>query len=164
MSKVNIIPVIFIAVLASCSGKTDTAKKDNDLTQKKAKLEQLKKQQDDLNKQIITLQAEIIKLDPSANPEKAKLVAVEKLSPENFTHYINLQGKVDAKNIAYVTPRNQGGQVKAVYVKEGNYVRKGQLMLKLDDALVKKQIEQAQTQLKFAKDLYQRRSRGGFKH
>src|SRR5258706_12126886 len=31
-------------------------------------------------------------------------------------------------------------------------------MLKLDDALVKKQIEQAQTQLKFAKDLYQRRS------
>lgn len=160
MSKVkNIIPVIIFAVLASCSGKTDTAKNNNtDLAQKKAKLEQLKKQQDDLNKQITALQADIIKLDPSANPEKAKLVAVEKLSIENFNHYIDLQGKVDADNIAYVTPRNQGGQVKAVYVKEGQYVNKGQLLLKLDDAVVRTQLNQAETQLRFAQDLYQRRS------
>jgi len=48
--------------------------------------------------------------------------------------------------------------VKAIYVKEGDYVKKGQLLLKLDDALIKQQIEQAQTQLKFAKDLYQRRN------
>src|SRR4029078_5019205 len=34
----------------------------------------------------------------------------------------------------------------------------GQLLLKLDDALIKQQIQQAQTQLKFAEDLYQRRN------
>ena len=107
MRKINIIPVILFAVLASCSGKTDTSANGNaDLAQKKAKLEQLKKQQDDLTKQIVSLQAEIIKQDPSANPEKAKLVAVEKLSTDNFQHYIDLQGKVDAQNIAYVTSRN----------------------------------------------------------
>src|SRR5436305_10552841 len=114
-------------LLFSCAGKTDTSKNGNELAQKKAKLEQLKKQQDDIAKQITDLQAEIIKLDPSANPEKAKLVAVQKLSAENFSHYINLQGKVDAENIAYAMPRGQGGQVKAVYVKQGDYVKKGQL-------------------------------------
>lgn len=145
-------------LLFSCAGKTDTSKEGNDLAQKKAKLEQLKKQQDDLNKQITDLQAEIIKLDPSANPEKAKLVAVEKLSTENFNHFINLQGKVDAQNIAYVMPRGQGGQVTAVYVKQGDYVKKGELLLKLDDAVIRKQIDQAQTQLKYAQDLYQRRN------
>ena len=95
------------------------------------------------------MQAEIIKLDPSANPEKAKLVAVEKLSTANFTHYINLQGKVDAQNIAYAMPRGQGGQVKAVYIKEGDYVKKGQLLLKLDDGLHRTQINQAKTQLSY---------------
>ncbi len=160
MRKINIIPVILFAVLASCSGKTDTSKNGNaDLAQKKAKLEQLKKQQDDLTKQITNLQAEIIKLDPSANPEKAKLVAVEKLSTDNFQHYIDLQGKVDAQNIAYVTSRNpQPAQVRAVYVKEGDYVKKGQLLLKLDDALAKKAVDQAQTKLKFDQDIYNRRN------
>ena len=102
---IGLVCIAAIFSLYSCSGKTDTkANGDAPLTEKKAKLEQLKKQQDDLNKQIATLQAEIVALDPSANPEKAKLVAVQKLSEEDFSHYINLQGKVDAQNIAYVTP------------------------------------------------------------
>src|SRR5438477_9562882 len=117
--KKHLIGLFIVAAfvsLYSCSGKTDAKTAgDSALADKKARLEELKKQQDDLNKQIVSLQAEIIKLDPSANPEKAKLVAVEKLSSENFSHYINLQGKVDAQNIAYVTSRNpQPAQVKAL--------------------------------------------------
>ena len=133
-----------------------TTKNGNaDLAQKKAKLEQLKKQQDDLNKQITNLQAEIIKLDPSANPEKAKLVAVQKLSTESFSHYIDLQGKVDAQNIAYVTSRSpQPAQVKALYVKQGDYVKTRPVVVTLDNSLAQKAIDQAQTQLKYAQDLY----------
>lgn len=155
---IGLVMIAGIFTLYSCGSNTNAANENSDLTQKKAKLEQLKKQQDDVAKQITTLQAEIIKLDPSANPEKAKLVAVQQLSSANFSHYINLQGKVDAENIAYVTPRGQGGQVKAVYVKEGDNVRKGQLLLKLDDVLLRSQLNDAQTQLKYATDLYQRRN------
>ena len=155
MSKAKIIIFSLSLILASCGAKNSG---NSDLAQKKAKLEQLKKQQDDLTKQIASLQAQIVAADPSANPEKAKLVAVQKLSTENFNHYINLQGKVDAQDIAYVTPQNQGGQVKALFVKQGDNVKKGQLLLKLDDAMYSTQLDQAQTQLKFAKDLYQRRN------
>ena len=152
--------IIIIFSLYSCGGKTDSAINGNTaLAEKKAKLEQLKKQQDDLNKQIISLQAEIIKLDPSANPEKAKLVAVEKLSSASFSHYINLQGKVDAQNISYVTSRSpQPAQVKAIYITQGGYVKQGQLLLKLDDAIIRKQIDQAKTQLNYANDIYERRN------
>ncbi len=152
---VLIITAFFSVV--SCSPKKNN---DNaDLSAKKAKLEQLKKQQDDLTKQISTLQADIIKLDPSANPEKAKLVAIQKLSTDNFNHYINLQGKVDAQNIAYVTSRSpQPGQVKALYVKQGDYVKQGQLLLTLDNELAQKAVDQAQTQVKYAQDIYNRRN------
>jgi len=159
MSKVrNLIFVTAVLIFSACGGKTDTSKGSTDLAAKKAKLEELKKQQDDITKQITTLQAEIIKLDPSANPEKAKLVAVQKLATTDFSHYIDLQGKVDAENIAYVTPRNQGGQVKAVYVKQGDNVQKGKLLLKLDDALAQKAVDQAETKLKFDQDIYNRRN------
>ena len=160
MNKIKLL--LFAAsliILSSCGSKTDTSKGDSALAEKKAKLEQLKTQQEDLNKQITDLQAEIIKLDPSANPEKAKLVAVQKLTSESFSHYIDLQGRVDAQNIAYVTSRSpQPGQVKALYVKQGDYVKKGQLLLTLDNSLAQKAVDQAQTQVKYAQDIYNRRN------
>jgi multidrug efflux pump subunit AcrA (membrane-fusion protein) len=75
----------------------------------------------------------------------------------SFTHYIELQGKIDALNIAFVTPRNgTGGQVKEIYVKKGDHVRKGQLLLKLDDAIILQQLAGLNTQLDYAKNMYNR--------
>ncbi len=142
--------------LVSCGAKTD--ENNNALAKKKARLESLKKQQTKVNDEIISLESEIAKLDPSSVPEKTKLVSVAAINLENFTHYIDLQGKIDAENIAYVTPRNGGGQVKAIYVRKGDYVKKGQLLLKLDDVIIKRQLDQAETQLAYAKNIYQRRS------
>ncbi len=147
--------VVFGAIfsMSSCGAKKST----DELTTKKTELEKLKSQQSKLNDQIAALQADIAKLDPASVQEKAKLVTLDTLRAVPFTHYIDLQGRVEAENIAYVTPRNGGGQVKELYVKQGDVVSKGQLLLKLDDALIKQQIAQVQTQLAFAKDLYQRR-------
>lgn len=138
--------------------------KNSDLTDKKEKLEKLKKDQAELNAEIKKLQTEIAQVDVAAGGvEKAKLVVVDTVRAENFTHYIDLQGKVDADNISYVAPRGMGGQVRAVYVKEGEYVRKGQLLLKLDDAVMRQNVVAARqglsttrTQLNLAKNLYQR--------
>ena len=56
-----------------------------------------------------------------------------------------------------MAPRNgQGGLVKAVYVKQGDYVQKGQLLLKLDEAVLLKNLKQAQTDLAYLKDIYHR--------
>src|SRR5215203_4550551 len=154
----SLIIISLVVVFVSCEAKTST-NTSSVITEKKAKLEALKKQQQQLSDQIATMEKEIITLDPSAKPEKTKLVSVTKLESQNFNHYIDLQGKVDANNISYVTTRGgAAGQVKAIYVKEGDYVTKGKLLLKLDDALSRKQHEQAETQLSFAKDIYNRKN------
>ena len=44
-----------------------------------------------------------------------------------------------------------------LYVKQGDHVRQGQLLLKLDDAIQRQQLASDQTQLAYAQDLYQRR-------
>jgi membrane fusion protein (multidrug efflux system) len=141
-----------------------TACGSNDVSKKKAELEKLKKQQAEVTTSIATLEAEIAKLDPSTlKAAQTKLVTIAPIAAETFTHYIDLQGKIEAVNISYVTPRNGGGQVKAVFVKKGDVVRKGQLLLQLDNAIAKQSVVAAEqglqtikTQLSFAKTIYQK--------
>jgi membrane fusion protein (multidrug efflux system) len=142
-------------LLASCG----TGKKEGNaqLTDMKVELENLRKERDKLSEKMTKLEADILKLDPaSAAAENAKLVQVTSVTPQDFAHYIDLQGRIATENISFVTPRGMGGQVRAIYVKQGDNVKKGQLLLKLDDAVVREQIASAKTQLSFAQDLYSR--------
>jgi membrane fusion protein (multidrug efflux system) len=164
MKKITQISIaLFTTVLiASCSGsKKDDAAGIND---KKAALEKLKSDRTKTDEEIKKLQAELEKLDSNtANTAKIKLVTVADVTTQDFKHYIDLQGHVDAENISYISPRGMPGQVKSVYVQQGQYVKKGQLLLKLDDAIAQQQVigarqqqEGIKTQLAFAKNLYQR--------
>lgn len=148
---------VFITIIA-VSLTVSSCKEKDPLKAKKEKLAELKAEQSGLNKDISKLEEEIAKLDPNAVPEKPKLVSIDTVTNKPFSHFIELQGRVDAENIAYVTPRGGGGQVKAIYVKKGERVSKGQLLLKLDDAVARKQIAQLQTQLDYAQNLYERRN------
>ncbi|PZX62797.1 efflux RND transporter periplasmic adaptor subunit [Hydrotalea sandarakina] len=146
--------------MASCSAKSSSSELQNE----KQQLAELKKQQQKINQQISDLEKKIAQQDTGfANTEKAKLVVLSTVTPQTFIHYINLQGRVDAVNIAYVAPKGAGGVVKALYVKKGDKIHKGQLLLQLDDAIAKQSLNAAQqniatvqTQLDFAKTLYQK--------
>jgi membrane fusion protein, multidrug efflux system len=142
-------------LLASCG--SSTAPGNATLEGKKAELANLKEQQDKLAKQISSLETDIAKVDTTfAVKEKAKLVALTTLAPTSFTHFIDLQGDVEAVNYSNIAPQGNGGVVRKIYVKQGDHVNKGQLLLKLDDAVQQHQLANAQTQLAYAKDLYQR--------
>lgn len=147
--------------LVACGG---SATKDNkaELGDKKAALEKLRKEKGSLDAEIKKLEDEIAKADPNAAGTQ-KLVAVSAVDTGTFTHFIDLQGKVDAENVAYVSPRGMGGTVKAVYVTEGQAVRKGQTILRLDDAVARQQLAAAQQQIaglesqaKLAQSVYER--------
>ncbi|MEP7257959.1 MAG: efflux RND transporter periplasmic adaptor subunit [Flavitalea sp.] len=149
--------IVLLMSFAIACGSGSKEEKGN-ATDKKAQLQQLKDQQLKLNAQVHALEEDLAKSDTgSAKSANAKLVTVTPIATEKFTHYIDLQGKVDAENISYVTPRGQGGQVRAVYVKQGDFVNKGKLLLKLDNAIASQQVEQAQVQLSLAETLYDRR-------
>ncbi len=152
MHKILTVAALSTSLLMASCGNKDS------LDAMKAKLTDLKGQQDNLSGQIDSLQAKIERQDTTFGVKaKSKLVAVNTLAPTSFTHYIDLQGNVDAENTSMISPRGAGGLVRQVYVKKGDPVHQGQLLLKLDDAIQRQQLNTAQTQLSYAKDLYQRR-------
>ena len=149
--------LIAIVAITSCGSKKTP------LEEKRETLEKLMKEQAETSKEIKYLEKEIAKLDTTKKEEQAKLVVLDTIRGSDFTHFIELQGKVDATDISYVTPRGGGGQVRAIYIKEGDYVRKGQLLMKLDDAIINQNVMAARqsmaatkNQLDLARNLYQR--------
>lgn len=148
--------IVLLTLVISCNNDPVKAKK--------AELEKLKTSKVDLDKKIKDLEKDIAAIDTSAAPvQPPKLVSLTALQLQPFKHYLALQGMVDNKNVTYITPTGQGGQIKSIYVKQGDHVKKGQLILKLDDAVatenviaVKEQIGSVKAQLELAKSLYQR--------
>lgn len=140
--------VLLIAVtglfFASCgAGAKDKKGGVGDL---KVKLEKLKKEKSSLDADIRKLEDEIVKADPTAAQQVKKLVSVDTLRIQDFVHFIELQGKIGTDGVAYVSPTGQGGVVKAIYVKTGQKVSKGQVVAKLDDAMARQSVVAAQQQ------------------
>lgn len=159
---INISLVLLLTAFASSCG--DSGKKYGALADKKVELQKLKTEQETLNGKITKLENEIAKLDTSAGIQgKAKLVLLTPVTITDFKHYLDLQGEVDSKNVSYITPSGQPGQIKGIYVKQGDVIHKGQLVLKLDDAVaqqnvnaIRQQMGSVKAQLDLAKSIYER--------
>ena len=158
MKQYLTIGVAAMFLLSSCGGSKDQ------LTMKKAEMEKLKIEKQQIDDSISSVQAVIDKLDTTAaDAAKAKLVAVQTIALTDFKHYIQSQGKVDALNISYISPTGGPGVVRELYVQQGDQVKKGQLLLKLDDAVLRQNYTAAvqgqasiKTQLDYAKNIYDR--------
>ena len=155
MNKFLMILITVTAMIITSCGSGAKEEK-GDLNDKKVKLEKLKADKTKLETDIAKLEEEITKLDPSSKNDKAKLVSDAPVTQQDFTHYIELQGRVDASDVVIVTPRGMPSQVTRIHVKRGDMVRKGQLLLKLDDAIILQQLEGLNTQLEYAKNMYNR--------
>jgi len=148
--KKHILPIaIAAALLASCSGE-----KKEGLAGKKEELTKLKTEQSETEKKIKTLESEIAKLDTTKRAEtNIKIVTVQPLTVGTLSHYVELQGSIDAKNSVMVTPKT-GGAVTAVYVREGDQVKAGTALAKVDDSILRESIEEVKSQLTLANTIF----------
>jgi membrane fusion protein (multidrug efflux system) len=152
LMKRHILIITAVAtLLASCGGE----KKDG-IEGKKAELTKLKTEQVENEKKIKALEIEIAKLDPTKTVEaKVKPVAIDTLDAATFRHYVELQGTVDAKNNVLVTPKT-GGVITAMYVREGDFVKAGSVIGKIDNSILTESIEELKTQQSLANTLFEK--------
>lgn len=150
--KRNFLAITAIAaILSACSGE-----KKEGLEGKKEELAKLKAEQTETSDKIKALETEIAKLDPKKAAEaKVKIVTIDTLEPQVFKHYVELQGTVDAKNNVLVTPKS-GGAVTAMYVKEGDNVKAGTVIGRVDDSILRESIEEVKTQLSLINTVYEK--------
>ncbi len=140
MKKLLIIPAILF--LAACSNKP----KD-----KTAELAELKKQQAELTDKIAKLEAETTNKDSVKTTEVGIVVA----KAGNFTNYVDVQGKIDAQDNVVAYPQAQG-IITAINARPGQHVSRGQVLVQLDNSVLKQQIAQAEVQAGLARTIFER--------
>lgn len=85
-------------------------------------------------------------------------VEVTEVEPERFVEAIRLTGTVEA-NRDVVVSAEESGVVREVLAEKGSRVAAGQPLLKIDDAILRSQVAQAQAQASLAEETWQRRKR-----
>ena len=147
----NWIIVLAVLFLASCSSKVDQKSVRDQIAA-------YKKEVADLNKKIETLEQELATMDPGENATSAVAVEVLELSFEPFKHYIDVSGSAEAVREAFISPE-VGGQIREIYVNEGDYVERGKLLAKLNTEITESSIEELKSGLDLATTVYEKQKR-----
>ena len=92
------------------------------------------------------------------NSKKLATVSIEKISPVNFDHFIEVQGNVESDNNILI-PTRASGVVNYIFIKEGEKVIKGQLLAEIDGAIYEKSMDELNTALELAATVFERQKR-----
>lgn len=142
--------------LASCQ---QAEKIPSDLEGKKTYLKTKQAELRDLQKEITQLETDIEAIDPESKKEKPRtLVTTQSISKSDFNRFIELQAAVEAEDMVAASSET-GGRITSLNVKEGQYVKRGQLIATTDLEQVKKSIAEIEKSLELAVDVYNRQKR-----
>lgn len=107
-----------------------------------------------LNDRIASLQEKLME-DSIPEVKYRAPVSVKKMHPEPFRHFIEVTGRLEAEEDAFISPEING-QIETVHIREGDIVKKGQLMISLNTSLIESNIREIETGLDLATKLYEK--------
>lgn len=143
-------------LMASCgnsdnepSGELSVNKIQNQLNEKRKALRSIKAE-------IKALEVQLKTLKPELDRKKLIPVTVQKIQTKDFSHYVEVQGNVMAAENPAMASSETGGRITELTVKEGDFVRKGTLLAKVNLESIKKSIAQLDESLKLAEDIFNR--------
>ena len=153
--KLKIYFFAFSLVFFSC----DNIKKDTVSIINSKDLKLIQNEKSVVSNQINVLQKELkilndVIFDLDEN-QKLPLVTNFKVTSAPFKHYIEVQGSIDSDKNLKLYPEIPG-IIKSIYVKEGQKVLKGMVLVELSNEGIIAQIEQMKLQVKLAGTIYER--------
>ena len=156
----NISYFLFLLVLLTACGESEE-KSVSDLIAE-GNLETLRSKKSEISATHKILGQDIKRLDSAIAVQIGEgnlpLISTIVATSQKFDHFLELQGDVTTKQNVLIYPEMQG-TLQRVYVKEGQWVKKGQLLAAIDDGGMASQLSQLETQTALAKTTFERQER-----
>ncbi len=140
--------VLLTAFIISCGGNAE----GDTIANKRAKLVELQQKQATINEEIKALQSEIEAAEPTREAT-ATSVVVSPITSTEFKHFVEGSGRLEAQNNVFVSPK-MAGAITRIFVKEGDYVKKGQTVATIDNTVMQTSIDELNIQLETAQTLF----------
>jgi len=139
--------------LFSCGKEEDQS--NSSLSQLHEEKMFLAKRIDSLNILLKIVESDIDRLDHNKN---LQVITILRPRQEYFKHQIEIQGVVRTDKNIELRPE-LGGTILQIFVKEGQKVKKGQVLIQLDDSNLEYNLAELNTQIILAKTTYDRQKR-----
>ncbi len=149
--------VVVLLLIAGCSNKNQPEIEKQIIA--------YQKQVAAINKKIIALQEKLdkIKKKNGMTTGRKVTVTVMTLQPEKFHHFFDASAEIASVHEAYISPE-VNGQLEEIEVSEGDRVKKGQLLAKLNSDVIQDNIRELKTSLELASYTYQKQKSLWDKH
>ena len=141
-----------VVLLTSCGAPEQKEELTGNLKELKTKRDSLKAVYTKINKDLKAIDKKINALDSSS---KLYIVSTVSAEQSNFKHYIEVHGNVNSDQSISLYPEI-GGLIKRIYVKEGQKVKKGALLVKFNSDVLQKSISEINTSIELAKTTYEK--------
>ncbi len=143
------------ALIVGCAAKGE----DETPKLKKTRLERnLAKKQAELDKAAFEakeLEKELLALDPAykkkQEEKKWRMVSARPVAVKNFEQRVDFQGTVETKGDFRMSSET-GGTIIQLNAREGQKVKQGQLLGKVDDQMIQRSMDELETSLRFARN------------
>jgi RND family efflux transporter MFP subunit len=135
-------------LFVSCSDQSS-----NDTEKIKKEISNYREEIAGLNDKIAELEKQLAEAGDPEEQKKGVMIRVEKAQIRSFSEYFEATGELEAEDEAYISPETPG-QIAKIYVVEGQKVKKGQLLAKLNTDLIERNIDELKTQLNFAQTMF----------
>jgi membrane fusion protein (multidrug efflux system) len=149
LNKISLI--LLTLVIFSCEPTDEIEAKKSEITKAKEELFQLKAQ-------IATLESELVGLGVVEVNTNLTLVSTTTIAQKPFYHRVDVRGSVKSKNNVLISAETPAA-VKNVLVKEGQQVKKGQLLITQDGEVLKRSIQELESSLELATTMYDRQKK-----
>jgi RND family efflux transporter MFP subunit len=146
-------------LLVSCDSQqevtVESVIQSGNLENIRLKKKEVEAQQKMFAEKLFALSNAISKLD---TVKKLPLVTTQKTEQTIFKHYLELQGAVNTRQNVLLYPEVPG-ILERVLVKEGNKVKKGQLLAVIKDGGMSQQLQQLESQAALSQTVFERQER-----
>lgn len=144
----KLIVASLLALMVACAPAGDTDKKE-----KEEELQTYKKELSELKKKIAKLEDEL----SDGNSDGVVAVVVKPIENQLYEHFVDVTGKVEADKNIVVSPES-AGKIVSIDVKEGDRVKKGAVLARLNTEMLERSLDEIKINLQLATTTFERQS------
>lgn len=138
-------------LITACNSTENVEKLETELEQKRILLKETEVDIKELEKQIEVLKGDV-------DDRYFEPVVTTRLQARMFRHFFEASGAVEPVREAFVSPEING-QIDQIAVREGDRVKQGQILAKINTEVTDRTIKELETSLSLATDVFERQKR-----
>ncbi len=154
-ATLTLLSFFFILGMGACQ----QSKEPQTLEGKKKLLAQYQKELIEIKQKVKELEEEIDNMAADEGVRKAAVtVKVKEINAQDFKHFIQIPGNVESDDYVKVSSEVPG-RITALYVEVGDNVVKGQELARIDDKMVRRQLDELTTAYELAAQTFEKQAR-----